>query len=203
VESARLAAEIRTPWTLAYALPWLATLAARRSQPELAVELFADEGGGFFQTPVDGERLVARKKEVDDHPTPSGNAMLAYVLLRLARIWGDGDLERSAVSVLRLVRDSVGRAPTAFGWMLVALDQHLAPHREFAIVGDPHAPVSLAAVERAAPTDVVAFGPSEDVPLLAGRGTAGEQAAVYVCERFACRAPVTEPDALWSPDRSP
>ena len=60
---------------------------------QVAVALFADdELGGFFQAPVDGERLVARKKEVDDHPTPSGNAMLAYVLLRLARIWGDDEL---------------------------------------------------------------------------------------------------------------
>ncbi len=47
---------------------------------------------------------------------------------------------RSArVAVLRLVRDPIARAPTSFGWMLVALDQHLAPHRELAIVGDPDA----------------------------------------------------------------
>ncbi len=55
----------------------------------LAVELFADgENGGFFLSPADGERLVARKKEFDDHPTPSGNSMLAFVLLRMGRIWG-------------------------------------------------------------------------------------------------------------------
>ena len=72
----------------------------------LAVDLFADDdAGGFFQTPRDGEQLVARKKELDDHPTPSGNAMLAYVLLRLGRIWGDDELEQRGVSVLRLVRD--------------------------------------------------------------------------------------------------
>ena len=60
----------------------------------LAVELFADdERGGFFLTPVDGEKLVSRKKDFDDNPTPSGNSMLAYVLLRLARIWGDAELE--------------------------------------------------------------------------------------------------------------
>src|SRR5256884_9384219 len=56
----------------------------------LAVELFGDEErGGFYLTAVDGEQLVARKKDFDDHPTPSGNSMLAYVLLRLARLWGD------------------------------------------------------------------------------------------------------------------
>jgi uncharacterized protein YyaL (SSP411 family) len=163
----------------------------------LAVELFGDdEHGGFFQTPADGEQLVARKKELDDHPTPSGNAMLAYVLLRLARIWGDEELERRGVSVLRLVRDSLLRAPSAFGWLLVALDQHLAPHRELAIAGPPDAPVAVAAVASAASTDVIAFGPAEGIPLLAGRGEVGGKATVYVCERFACRLPVTEPEEL-------
>jgi uncharacterized protein YyaL (SSP411 family) len=163
----------------------------------LAVELFADdEGGGFFQTPYDGEQLVARKKELDDHPTPSGNAMLAYVLLRLARIWGDDELERRGVSVLRIVRDALTRAPTAFGWLLVALDQHLAPHREIAIAGPPDAPVARAAISAAAETDVIAFGPADDVPLLAGRTEVDGKAAVYVCERFVCALPVTDPAAL-------
>ena len=163
----------------------------------LAVELFADdESGGFFQSSADGEQLVARKKELDDHPTPSGNAMIAYVLLRLGRIWGDDELERRAVSVLRLVRDMVARTPTAFGWLLVALDQYLAPHREIAIVGDPVAPVARAALAQAASTDVVAFGPADDIPLLTARTEVDGKPAVYLCERFACRLPVTEPDAL-------
>ena len=86
----------------------------------LAIELFADdEHGGFFLTPADGEALVARQKDLDDNPTPSGNSMLAFVLLRLARIWGDDELERRAVGVLRLVRDVIARAPQGFGWALV------------------------------------------------------------------------------------
>jgi len=93
--------------------------------------------------------------------------------------------------VLRLVRDAAARLPTAFGWALVALDQHLAPHRELAIVGDPSAPHAREHVAAAAATDVIAFGPADDVPLLAGRTAAEGTTAVYVCERFACRAPVT------------
>jgi uncharacterized protein len=158
----------------------------------LAVDLFADdENGGFFQTPVDGEQLVVRKKETDDHPTPSGNAMLAYVLLRLARLWGDEELERRAVSVLRLVRDQLARVPTSFGWALVALHQHLARHRELAIVGDPAAPVAVRALGDAASTDVIAFGPGEGIPLLEGRTLVDGKTAVYVCERFACALPLT------------
>ena len=163
----------------------------------LAIDLFADdEAGGFFHTPRDGEQLVARKKELDDHPTPSGNAMLAYVLLRLARIWGDDELERRGAGVLRLVRGSLTRLPSAYGWLLVALDQHLAPHRELAIVGTVDAPVARAALALAASTDVVAFGPDERIPLLAGRTEVDGRAAVYLCERFACRLPITEPDEL-------
>jgi uncharacterized protein len=166
----------------------------------LAVDLFADEeAGGFFQAPRDGERLLARKKELDDHPTPSGNAMLAYVLLRLARIWGDDELERRGVGVLRLVRDALTRAPSSLGWVLVALDQHLAPRREIAVVGDPKAPVARAALDIAAPTDVIAFGPSEGVPLLAGRTEVDGRTAVYLCESFVCGLPVTEPALVRRP----
>src|SRR5262249_36099498 len=150
----------------------------------------------FFQTPRDGEQLVARKKELDDHPTPSGNAMLAYVLLRLARIWGDDELERRGVSVLRLGTDAVTRMPSAVGWMPLALDQPRAPHREIGIGGAAVAPVARAAVDGADETDVIAFGPADDVPLLAGRSEVDGRAAVYLCERFACSLPVTEPDRV-------
>jgi uncharacterized protein YyaL (SSP411 family) len=162
----------------------------------LAVDLFADEEGGFFTVPRDGEPLVARKKELDDHPTPSGNSMLAYVLLRLARIWGDDALEQRALGALGLARELLARGPTAFGWMLVALDQHLAPHREVAVAGLPGDPVARAALASLSATDVVAFGPADGVPLLAGRGPVDGRPAVYVCERFACQAPVTDPAAL-------
>jgi uncharacterized protein len=160
----------------------------------LAVDLFADdELGGFFATPVDGEKLVARKKDLDDHPAPSGNSMLAYVLLRLARVYGDDELERRAVSVLRLVHNAMARAPSAFGWALVALDLHLSPPRELAIVGPPDSGVARAALAQWDPRAVVAFGPADDVPLLEGKGLVDGKPAVYVCERFACRAPVTDP----------
>src|SRR5581483_8949096 len=162
-----------------------------------AVELFRDdERGGFFLTPADGEKLVARQKSFDDNPTPSGNSMLAFVLLRLARIWGDDELEREALAALRLVRDLLPRAPSAFGWALCALDFHLAAPRELAIVGAPDSDVARAALRGFDPNTVVAFGPADDIPLLDGKQLVGGKPAVYVCERFACRAPVTDPAEL-------
>ncbi|MGI9658126.1 MAG: thioredoxin domain-containing protein, partial [Gaiellaceae bacterium] len=53
-----------------------------RRLADLAIELFGDEeNGGFFFTAHDSEALIVRKKELDDHPTPSGNSMMASVLL--------------------------------------------------------------------------------------------------------------------------
>jgi len=170
-------------------LRWL--LEARRLAL-LAVELFGDdELGGFFLTPVDGERLVSRKKEFDDNPTPSGNSMLAYVLLRLARIWGDDELERRAVGVFRFMAPQIPRAPSAFGHALCALDLHFAPPRELAVIGPPGSEVARRELAPLDPNAVIAFGPSDEVPLLRGKEYVDGRPAVYVCENFACRAPVT------------
>ena len=137
----------------------------------LAVHLFGDdERGAFFLTPADGERLVSRKKDFDDHPTPSGNSMLAYVLLRLARLWGDAELERRAVGVFRFVAPHIARAPSAFGHALCAIDLHFAAPHEIAVIGEPQADVARRELAGFDPNAVVAFGPSDEVPLLAGQG---------------------------------
>jgi uncharacterized protein YyaL (SSP411 family) len=170
-------------------LRWL--LEARRLAL-LAVDLFADEEhGGFFLSPVDGERLVTRTKSLDDNPSPSGNSMLAFVLVRLARLWGEDELERRAASVFRLVAPLLSRAPTAFGWALCGLDLYLSPPREIAVIGGPEDDVARRVLSDWDPRAVVAFGPGDDVPLLAGKGPVDGKPAVYVCERFACQAPLT------------
>jgi hypothetical protein len=163
----------------------------------LAVDLFADrERGGFFLSPHDGERLAARVKELDDEPTPSGSSMLAWVLIRLARIWGEPELEEVAAGALRLVAPALAQAPRHFAWALCALDLHLSPSREIAIAGPVDAPVARAALAPFDPRAVVAVGPSDAVPLLVGKGLVDGRPAVYRCEGFTCRAPVTDPASL-------
>jgi uncharacterized protein YyaL (SSP411 family) len=169
----------------------------------LAIERFEDdERGGFFMSARDAEALVVRRKDLDDHPTPSGNSMLAFVLLRLARIWGDDELKSSAAGVFRLLLPMLARAPSAFGWTLVALDLDLSPSRELALLAEPGDDVARAVLAGWDPHAVVAFGPDEDVPLLAGKTRVDEKPTVYECERFVCRAPVTDADAILT-NRSP
>jgi hypothetical protein len=117
--------------------------------------------------------------------------MLAFVLLRLARIYGDHELERRAAGVLRLLHANLARTPTAFGWALCALDLYLSPPRELAIVGRPGDEVARRALAPFDPNAVVAFGPGDGIPLLAGKTQVDGKPTLYECERFACRSPVT------------
>jgi uncharacterized protein YyaL (SSP411 family) len=163
----------------------------------LAAELFGDEElGGFFLSPEDGDERLTRTKDLQDTPIASGSSMLAWVLLRLSRLWGDEELERRAVSAFRLVEPAIRRAPGAFAWALCGLDLWLSPPREIAVVGPVGSPVARAALAPFQPRSVVAVGPSEEVPLLAGKDLVDGRAAVYVCERFVCQRPVTDPSEL-------
>jgi uncharacterized protein YyaL (SSP411 family) len=175
--------------------------AEARRLADATIEHFADdEAGGFFTTADDHEALVARRKDLDDHPIPSGSSSAALGLLRLAALTGEREYERRAVGVLRLVHELVARAPQAFGHLLQALAFHVAPVREVALVGD-----DLGALERTVrgayrPRVVLAGARGADgadgVPLLEGRTPVDGHAAAYVCERFACQRPVTEPAEL-------
>ena len=143
-------------------------------------------------TAHDAEELVARKKDLDDNPVPSGNSMLAFVLLRLARIYGDDELEHRAVGVLRLLHANLEPDPVRV--RLGAVRARPVPVAA-ARAGDRRRAGATRSPARAlAPFDpnaVVAFGPGDEVPLLAGKTRVDGKPTLYECERFACRAPVT------------
>ncbi len=161
------------------------------------IERFGDpHAGGFFTTASDHEQLAARRKDFDDSPIPSGNSAAAFALLRLALLSGESRYEREAVGVLRLLFGMAGRHPQAFAHLLQAADFYLAPVREVAIVGPDPEPLLEVVRREYRPHLVLAGGDGDGVPLLEGRGPVDGRAAAYVCEHFACQAPVTAPDAL-------
>ena len=170
-----------------------------REVAEALLARFSDpERGGFFTTGADQEQLITRRKEIGDHPIPSGNSSAALGLLRLAALSGERRYEREAVGVLRLFAPAARRQPEGFGHLLQALDFHLASTRELALAGVGLE--DLAAVARSAfrPHLVIAGGPQgTDVPeLMRGRTEIDGSPTAYLCEGFTCRMPVTDPDAL-------
>ncbi|MDX6590347.1 MAG: uncharacterized protein QOI84_1621 [Solirubrobacterales bacterium] len=172
---------------------------AARELAEATIARFGDpERGGFFSTSADHEELIASRKEIGDHPIPSGNSAAALGLLRLGALTGERAYERHAEGVFALFAKPAVQHPETFAHLLRALDFQLSPIREVALVGDDLA--ELAAVVRSAPRPhlVLAGGPEggEEPPLMRGRGAVEGRTAAYVCERFACRMPVTEPAEL-------
>ncbi len=170
--------------------------AEARALADVMIDAYADpERGGFFSTAADGEALLARRKDLEDTPIPSGSSSAALALLRLAALTGEGEYERQAVGALRLVHEVAPRHPQAFGHLLQAMAFYVSPSREVALVGDDRQ--ALERVVRAGyrPNIVVAGG-TGDIPLLEGRTPVNGRAAAYVCEHFACRTPVTEPGEL-------
>ncbi|MDX6692166.1 MAG: uncharacterized protein QOG15_3623 [Solirubrobacteraceae bacterium] len=171
-----------------------------RELADAMIERFGDpEQGGFFQTSSDHEALVARRKEIDDAPIPSGQSSAAFGLLRLAALTGEARYEEQALGVLRLFGDFLRRAPLAFGHLLQVVDFHLATVQEVALVGEDTTALQRVVRRTFRPHVVLAGGDGSDaagVPLLEGRTPANGDAAAYVCERFTCLQPVTEPAEL-------
>ena len=175
--------------------------AAARQLADAMIERFADaERGGFFETSTDHERLVARRKDLEDNPIPAGNSSAAYGLLRLAALSGEASYERHAEGVLRLLGGIAPQHPQAFAHLLQAIDFRLAPTREVALVGEEIEPLDRVVRARFRPHLVLAAdggGDAEDGPaLLHGRAPVDGHAAAYVCENFTCQRPVTDPEEL-------
>jgi uncharacterized protein YyaL (SSP411 family) len=100
--------------------------------------------------------------------------------------------------------DLLGRHPAAFGRFLCALDFHLGPKVEVALVtpaGDA-GPLAAEVFGRFLPNRVVAgmtagdAGAAAGVPLLQGRALIDAKATAYVCRNYACELPVTDRAAL-------
>ncbi len=172
---------------------------AARELADGMIERFGDpERGGFFSVSADHEQLIARRKEIGDHPIPSGNSAAALGLLRLAALTGERKYEQQAEGVLALFAKTAGQHSESFAHLLRALDFQLAPTREVALVGDDVTALAATVRSRFRPHLVLAGGPegSSEPPLLRGRRQLDGQPAAYVCENFACRLPVAASEEL-------
>ncbi|HEY8809221.1 MAG TPA: thioredoxin domain-containing protein, partial [Solirubrobacterales bacterium] len=141
-----------------------------RALGDTMIGRFGDpERGGFFSTSGDHEELIARRKEIGDHPIPSGNSAAALGLLRLEALTGERSYGEQAEGILRLFAKAAPRQPDAFAHLLRALDFQLAPTKEVALIGDDLSELAAAVRSSHRPHMVLAGGAegSETPPLLA------------------------------------
>ncbi len=172
------------------------------SLSDVMISEFLATDGGFFYTGKSHEALVVRQKDTFDNATPSGNAMAATALLRLGALTGREDLFAIGQETLQAVKAIMEKAPTAAGQSVIALDFLLGPVREYAVIAgsEPRgvAEVLEAIYTKFLPHKVVApSGTSTELmPLLEGRTAIAGQTTTYICEKFACQAPVVGVDGI-------
>jgi uncharacterized protein YyaL (SSP411 family) len=177
---------------------------AARELAETMLEHLADSEGTLYDTSDDHEMLITRPRDLQDNATPSGNAMAVTALLKLAGFTNDTRYADVAQQALAQMQPMMSQYPLGFGQWLQALSYTLANPKEIAIVGDPESADTQALLnvvrDGYQPFQVVALGASgaqpPTVPLLQDRGLVDGQATAYVCQAFACQAPVTKPAKL-------
>ncbi len=170
---------------------------------------FLDDGhGGYFNSRADDTAIVLRLKEEYDGAEPAPSSVAASNLLRLATMLHDDALRQRALRTIEAFRAQWSGTPHAMPEMLCAVGTALEPPRQVVLVGEPVKPdfQALVAVpnERLGPRRVVLALTNEAdrawlaarAPWLAEMRTSGGEATAFVCEHFACQAPVTDPAAL-------
>ncbi len=171
--------------------------------------LFIDEkNGGYFSTSGKDKSVVLRMKDDNDSAEPAASSVAALNLLRLGQLRNDKRLEDRGRKTIEAFAATVNHFASAMPQLLVAYEFSLSKPRQVVIAGkldDPGTRDLLREVHRHFLPDKV---------LILADGGVGQQflgqnneairamtpvdgkPAAYVCENFACQAPVTEIKAL-------
>ena len=183
-------------WEATFEREWLD---AAVELADAAVLRFGDpSGGGFFAAGSDTD-LIVRQKELVESATPSPGAVLSLVLQRLSHLFDDRMLAQPAIDALRVAHLYMQRAPQAVATWLSALDFYVSTPKEIAFTGPLDAALLGVMNERFLPNRVIAAltngSAARDIALLKDK-PATDAPTAYVCEKFVCQAPTSDPDEL-------
>ena len=179
---------------------------ARELADTMIAQFWDEADGGFYFTSTDHEELLTRTKDYFDNATPSGNSVAALALLKLFHLTQQQEYQRTALAVLRTVRQAVAKYPSGFGYALCALDFYLSEPKEIAIVGETDSHEVRLFIEeiysRYLPNKVIAARAPQDeqsaeaIKLLEARPMVEGKSTAYVCRDYTCLAPATTVEEL-------
>ena len=182
---------------------------AKRLQATLAEQFWDHDGGGFFVSGNDHDPGLPRGKPADDGALPSGNAIAAANLVRIATLTEDDVVRRQAVACVRGLGRRLVNAPTSAPRLLGVLEALMEAPREIVIVE----PADGDAAGRAALLAVVLgrFLPNRALivtregsglvaaqrahPFVGDKRTFDGRTTAYVCERGRCQLPTSDTES--------
>lgn len=162
-----------------------------------------DSKGGYYIYGNDSEQLIARPKEVYDGAMPSGNSVAALNLMRLGRLTGNTELEVEAEGLFSTFADKINSYSMGHTFMLMAVMFARGKGSEIVLVGDSKTeeaksfinlinksflPYSVVIVKNEGAAETL----KNIIPYTEGQNMVDNKATAYVCENFACRAPITD-----------
>jgi uncharacterized protein YyaL (SSP411 family) len=153
-----------------------------------------EEGGGFFDTPIDHEKLITRPKDLFDNATPSGSSVAGDVLLRLALLFGEESYARIATEALEAVWPIAEKYPSGFGFLLGVAEWRAAQPKEIVLTGDIDDFRRVLGQTFVPHRVLVAGAGSSDLPLMQHRPL--DKTLAYVCFGYACEEPTSDAERL-------
>ncbi len=109
---------------------------------------FAAPGGGFYTTAGDHEALPVRTRSGYDGALPSGNAVAADALLRLATLTGSKRRSDAARATITAFFAQSVESPGGFATLLTAVQRYLAEPRQIVVAGSGDANETREALRR-------------------------------------------------------
>jgi uncharacterized protein YyaL (SSP411 family) len=177
-------------------------------QEQLDAQHLDEEGGGYFMTSDDHERLLARDKPAYDGAEPSGNSVALMNLLRLEEFTGREDYRRRAEKGFAAFAATMARGGPGVPKMLSALDYYLDAPFEVLIVapqaGGAPEPLLTRLRRTFLPNRIVAVTTEGEaleqaaslLPLLQGKRALGGRTTAFVCEKGRCELPTSDPEVF-------
>ena len=174
---------------------------------EVMLERFWDnDRGGFYFTAEDGEKLIARTKDIYDGAIPSGNSAAFLSLMMLSRITAELKYEEYADKLHGAFAGEVIKAPAAYSFFLCAVDYVIGPGTELVIAGEREHKTTKEILKEIysvyLPNKVIVLHPEDGSEIEAIAPYTKQQKAsddgplLYICEDYQCREPVGDAESV-------
>ena len=173
-------------------------------QRQMDALFWDNENGGYFTVTGHDSNILLRMKEDNDSAEPAASSVAALNLARLAAIRNDTELLARAKETVRTFARQLAHFPSALPQMLVTFDFLEDAPQQIVIAGGSDLPKTkalLAEVHRHfLPNKVLLLADGVESQSYLGEtneairamSMVGGKPAAYVCEDFACKAPVTD-----------
>lgn len=158
---------------------------------EYVMQYFEDEQTGmFFYTSADQQDVIARKIDVFDNATASGNSIMALNLHYLSVVFDHKEWAAKSENMLSRLVPMIVRHPSSFGIWAGMLANKVVGTEEIVVTGSGFEPLLKKILSGYIPNKVLQSSDKENgMPLFINRNPSPE-ARIYVCRNYQCEAPV-------------